>query len=98
MTVECICNVHCQVFNVITVEILGSKEVLYVTNDISDEFVLLLYRALWCLDDVPFRNKIPHLKKLPGQVYTIDEQCQRVFGSNSGYCRGVSEVACFIYN
>lgn len=86
-------------FNVISViTILGSKEVLYVTNDISDEFVVLLYRALWCLDDVPFRNKLRHLKQLPGQVYTIDEQCQREFGSNSGYCRGVSGLVCFIYN
>lgn len=51
-------------------------------------------KALWCLDDVPFRNKIPHLKKLPGQIYTIDEQCQHDFGSNSRYCSGMKRDPC----
>lgn len=51
-------------------------------------------RALWCLNDVPFRNTIPHLKKLPGQLYTIDAQCQREFGSNSRFCRGMKRDPC----
>ncbi|PFX20640.1 MAM domain-containing glycosylphosphatidylinositol anchor protein 1, partial [Stylophora pistillata] len=49
---------------------------------------LWTFRGLWCIDDVPFRNKIPYLKKLPGQIYSIDEQCQHEFGPNTRYCNG----------
>ena len=52
-------------------------------------------RALWCIDDVPFRNEIPYLKKLPGQIYSIDEQCQREFGKNTRFCSGVSSTSSF---
>ena len=48
------------------------------------------------MNDVPFRNTIPHLKKLPGQVYTIDEQCQREFGSSSRYCSRVSDLVSWL--
>ena len=84
--------------NLRLISLLSSNTFCTASNKRHDEFVVLLCRALWCLDDVPFRNKIPHLKKLPGQIYTIDEQCQHDFGSNSRYCSGVSElrlVSCF---
>lgn len=51
--------------------------------------------ALWCLDDVPFRNELPYLKKLPGQIYTIDQQCQHDFGRNSRFCSRVGVSSCF---
>lgn len=51
-------------------------------------------RALWCIDDVPFRNEIPYLKKLPGQIYSIDEQCQREFGKNTRFCSGMKRDPC----
>ena len=52
--------------------------------------------ALWCLDDVPFRNELPYLKKLPGQIYTIDQQCQHDFGRNSMFCSRVGVSSCFL--
>lgn len=51
-------------------------------------------RSLWCLNDVPFRNNIPHLQKLPGQIYTIHEQCQREFGDHSRFCSGMKRDPC----
>ena len=53
--------------------------------------------ALWCLDDVPFRNELPYLKKLPGQIYTIDQQCQHDFGRNSRFCSRVGVQSCFCF-
>ena len=53
-------------------------------------FLLRMFSALWCLDDVPFQNKLPYLTKLPGQIYTIDQQCQHDFGKNSRFCSAVS--------
>ncbi|CAH3034862.1 unnamed protein product [Porites lobata] len=50
--------------------------------------------ALWCLDDVPFRNELPYLKKLPGQIYTIDQQCQHDFGRNSRFCSRMKRDPC----
>lgn len=63
-------------------------------------FFFFFPRGLWCIDDVPFRNKIPYLKKLPGQIYSIDEQCQHEFGPNTRYCNGVSLISslCAIQN
>ncbi|KAL9984449.1 hypothetical protein ACROYT_G006741 [Oculina patagonica] len=56
--------------------------------------LLTKLKALWCLDDVPFRNQIPYLKKLPGQIYTIDMQCQHNFGKNTRFCSGMKRDPC----
>ena len=47
-----------------------------------------------CLLNIPAQaaNSLYNATQYPGQCYSLDQQCQLIFGLNSRYCNGVSKI------
>ncbi|XP_020909865.2 A disintegrin and metalloproteinase with thrombospondin motifs 3 isoform X2 [Exaiptasia diaphana] len=45
------------------------------------------FHALWCLDDKPHQFNRTLMQQLPGQIYSLDEQCKMDFGNSFSSCK-----------